>query len=153
MRNEQYNNQTSQTQRAYAPDVFKKSDTLNLHEFGRTLVRRKHMILLVIAITLLLALLFTLFSKPLYRATTTLHIERESSKVANLDAMLGSGDIRDTRDFYQTQFELIRSRALATQVIKERNLADKLSSTSLIGQLKAQFIQPNTDNRVGAHAT
>lgn len=150
MRNEQYNNQTNQTHRAYAPDVFKKSDTLNLREFGRTLVRRKRMILLIIAITLLLALLFTLFSKPLYRATTTLHIERESSKVVNLDAMLGSGDIRDTRDFYQTQFELIRSRGLATQVIKERNLADKLSSTSLIGQLKAQFIQPNTDNQDAA---
>lgn len=146
MRNEQYNNQTSQTQRAYAPDVFKKSDTLNLREFGRTLVRRKRMILLIIAITLLLTLLFTLFSKPLYRATATLHIERESSKVVDFDTTLGSDDIRDTRDFYQTQFELIRSRGLATQVLKDLNLAEKLSSTSLIGQIKAQFSQPSTDN-------
>ncbi|MDQ5770673.1 polysaccharide biosynthesis tyrosine autokinase [Thiothrix subterranea] len=146
MRNEQYNNQTSQTQRAYASDVFKKSDTLNLREFGRTLVRRKRMILLIIAITLLLTLLFTLFSKPLYRATATLHIERESSKVVDFDTTRGSDDIRDTRDFYQTQFELIRSRGLATQVIKDLNLAEELSSTSLIGQIKAQFSQPSTDN-------
>ena len=108
----------------------KPQDTLDLREFWKTLVRHKRMILVMSGATLALALLFTLGSKNVYRATATLQIERESTKVMNFDFLELSGDIRDTRDFYQTQFELIRSRALAAQVIKDLKLDDKLSSTS-----------------------
>ncbi len=134
----QNNTQQARRNHAYAPDLLKAQDTLDLREFGRTLSRRRRMILLVIGITLLLALLMTLFTKPVYRATATLQIERESTNVVNID-FLGAGDIRDTRDFYQTQFELIRSRALAAQVITRLNLQEKLSSTSILGQIKEWF--------------
>lgn len=103
--------------------------------------------MLITAIIMLLALLITLLSKPVYRATATLQIERESSKVVNIDNILGSGDIRDTRDFYQTQFELIRSRALASQVINKLKLEEKLASTSIMGQIKAWFSTPNTNSQ------
>lgn len=114
----------------------KHQDTLDLREFWKTLVRHKRMILVMSGATLALALLFTLGSKNVYRATATLQIERESTKVMNFDFLELSGDIRDTRDFYQTQFELIRSRALAAQVIKDLKLDDKLSSTSPLTSVK-----------------
>jgi capsular exopolysaccharide synthesis family protein len=110
-------------------------DTLDLREFWNTLVRHKRMIMLVGGTTLLLALAFTLASNKVYRATATLQIEREPTNVVNID-FLNAGDIRDTRDFYQTQFELIRSRALAAQVIQDLKLSEKPSSTSAIGQIK-----------------
>lgn len=113
----------------------KTQDTLDLREFWKTLVRHQRMILLVTGTTLLLTLAFTLASKNVYRATATLQIEREPTKIVEFD-FLGSGDIRDTRDFYQTQFELIRSRALAAQVIKDLNLQEKLSSTSPLTSIK-----------------
>ncbi|WGZ92636.1 MAG: polysaccharide biosynthesis tyrosine autokinase [Candidatus Thiothrix putei] len=144
MQNDQHNRHQTST---YAPDLLKKPDTLDLREFGRTLLRRRRMIMLITALTLLLALLITLLSKPVYRATATLQIERESSKVVNIDNILGSGDIRDTRDFYQTQFELIRSRALAAQVITKLKLEEKLSSTSIIGQIKAWFNTPDANSQ------
>lgn len=103
--------------------------------------------MLITAMIMLLALLITLLSKPVYRATATLQIERESSKVVNIDNILGSGDIRDTRDFYQTQFELIRSRALASQVITKLKLEEKLASTSIIGQIQAWFSTPDTNSQ------
>lgn len=131
----------------YAPALMKAHDSLDLREFGRTIARRKSMILLTIALVILLTLLFTLLSKPVYRATATLQIEREPTKVMDID-FLGSGDIRDTRDFYQTQFELIRSRALAAEVIRELNLEAELSSTSIIGQLKGMLgLRENTDRQ------
>lgn len=138
MQYDKYNANPSRSQSPYAADLLKAPDSLDLREFGHTLVRRRRMILLVMAVTLLLALLVTLFSKPVYRATATLQIERESTKVVDID-FLGSGDIRDTRDFYQTQFELIRSRALAAQVISKLDLQEKLSSTSILGQIKEWF--------------
>lgn len=134
MRNEQYLQPTTQTHRVDALDILKKTDTLNLREFGRTLTRRKRMILLITAVTLALALLLTALSTPLYRATATIQIERESSKVIGFDAVINSGDIRDTRDFYQTQFELMTSRTLAKQVIEKLKLATEIPSTSLFRQ-------------------
>ncbi|UOG90668.1 MAG: polysaccharide biosynthesis tyrosine autokinase [Candidatus Thiothrix sulfatifontis] len=147
MQNDYYSNRQPRIGSAPNPDFLKKPDTLDLREFGRTLRRRRRMIILITAITLLLALLITLLSKPVYRATATLQIERESSKVVNLDNILGSGDIRDTRDFYQTQFELIRSRALVAQVITDLKLETTLASTSMLGQIKAWFSAPDVGNQ------
>lgn len=120
------------------PDV-RTRDSLDLREFWKTLVRQKRMIAIIVGTTLLLTLLFTLLSKNVYRATATLQIERETAKVVDSD-FLTSGDIRDTRDFYQTQFELIRSRTLAAKVIQELKLDEALSSTSLLGHIKHWFV-------------
>jgi len=117
------------------PEV-KHQDTLDLREFWKTLVRHKRMIFIMSGATLALALLFTLGSKNVYRATATLQIERESTNILNFDFLELSGDIRDTRDFYQTQYELIRSRTLAAQVIKDLKLDDKLSETSPLTSVK-----------------
>lgn len=117
------------------PEFLPSADTLELREFGRTLMRYKSMILFIVSLGIVLAALVTIFSKPVYRATATLQIEREPTKILDID-FLGSGDIRDPRDFYQTQFELIRSRKLAAAVINELNLQETLASTSLVGQLK-----------------
>ena len=116
----------------------KTTDTLDLREFWKTLVRQKRLIGLIVGSILLLTLLFTLASKNVYRATATLQIEREAAKVIDSD-FLSSGDIRDTRDFYQTQFELIRSRTLAAKVIEELKLDETLASTSLLGRIKQWF--------------
>lgn len=138
MQHDKYNTNQARSSNRYDPHFLKAPDTLDLREFGRTLTRRRRMIMLITAVIILLTLLITLFSKPVYRATATLQIERESAKVVDID-FLGAGDIRDTRDFYQTQFELIRSRALASQVIGSLNLQEKLSSTSILGQIKEWF--------------
>lgn len=116
----------------------RQRDTLDLREFWKTLVRQKRLIAITMGITLLLALLFTLVSKNVYRATATLQIERETTRVVDSD-FLSSGDIRDTRDFYQTQFELIRSRTLAAKVIEELKLNETQDSTSLFGHIKQWF--------------
>lgn len=108
-------------------ELLRTQDNLDLKEFWRTLVRRKRLVLGILGVVVLITLLFTFLSKPVYRATTTLQIERESTKVTEIE-FLGAGDIRDTRDFYQTQFELIKSRTLIAEVIQKLNLTESLSS-------------------------
>lgn len=117
----------------------KSTDTLDLREFWKTLVRQKRLIGLIVGSILLLTLLFTLASKNIYRATSTLQIERQDSTKIIDSNFLTSGDIRDTRDFYQTQFELIRARSLAARVIEELKLDESLSSASLLGHIKQWF--------------
>ncbi|EIJ36638.1 capsular exopolysaccharide family [Thiothrix nivea DSM 5205] len=147
MQQDKYNSGLAHGNTPYdATLLMKPQEALDLREFGRTLIRRRRMILLITAITILLALLVTLFSKPVYRATATLQIERESAKVVDID-FLGAGDIRDTRDFYQTQFELIRSRALAAEVIGKLKLEEKLFSTSILGQIKEWLNLVSKENK------
>lgn len=129
----------------YVPAYAKAQDTLDLREFWKTLVRQKKLVLGIIGATLLLALLLTLFSSPVYRATTTLQVEREAAQIVNFD-FLNTGDIRDTRDFYQTQFELIRSHTLIEKVIDKLQLTDDVIRQSLLGKIKNMFMPADAAN-------
>ena len=129
----------------YVPAYAKAQDTLDLREFWKTLVRQKKLVLGIIGATLLLALLLTLFSSPVYRATTTLQVEREAAQIVNFD-FLNTGDIRDTRDFYQTQFELIRSHTLIEKVIDKLQLTDDVIRQSLLGKIENMFTPADAVN-------
>ena len=125
-------------------ELLKTQDNLDLREFWKTLMRRKGLVLGILLTTILLALLFTLLSTPVYRATSTVQIEREAgAKLAETD-VLGPGDIRDPRGYFDTQLELISSRFLIAQVIRELQLDETAISPSLFGQVKALF-RSNTD--------
>lgn len=69
----------------------------------------------------------------------------ESTKVIDVE-FFNNGDIRDTRDFYQTQFELIRSRALAAQVIKDLT-KDQFASPSAIVRIKQWLGLDSSNNQ------
>ncbi|MBK8453330.1 MAG: polysaccharide biosynthesis tyrosine autokinase [Thiofilum sp.] len=125
-------------------ELLKTQDNLDLREFWKTLMRRKGLVLGILLTTILLTLLFTFLSTPVYRATATVQIEREAgAKLAETD-VLGPGDIRDPRGYFDTQLELISSRSLIAQVIKDLKLDETAISPSLLGQVKALF-RNNTD--------
>lgn len=132
------------------PEFAKAQDNLDLREFWRTLKRQKKTVFGLIGVTLLLTLVFTLLSSPLYRATATLQVERETTKVIDTN-FLSPGDIRDTRDFYQTQFELIKSQALIERVIDQLQLTDEIIRKSLLGKIKA-LLMPEQANSKSALA-
>lgn len=130
--------------RPHIPEFAKAQDSLDLRGFWKTLSRQKGTILSIIGIVLLLTLVFTLFSSPLYRATATLNVERETTKVIDVE-FLNPGDIRDTRDFYQTQFELIRSHGIIERVIDKLNLNSDIIRQSMISKIKNAIIPPGAD--------
>ena len=76
-----------------------------------------------LGIVLVATLVGTLLMTPIYRATTSLQIGRDTIKVVDVEGVSpvegGAG-----ADFYQTQYELLKSRALAQRVASQLALAE-----------------------------
>lgn len=93
---------------------------IDLRQYWRVVMRYKWGILgLAFAITVLATLMvFTI--QPVYRATNTLLIEQKQAKVVTIQEVydLDSGN----KEYLQTQFEIIKSRDLATRVVRQLQL-------------------------------
>ncbi|KFN45092.1 GumC family protein [Arenimonas oryziterrae] len=97
-------------------------DEIDLLSYWRILVKRKWTVLGAMGIVLVSTLVATLLMTPIYRASATLQIDRDTIQVVQVEGMGavegGAGD----RDFYQTQYELLKSRALAERVATQLGL-------------------------------
>ena len=92
-------------------------------DYWRVLRDRRWVVLGVLAAVVASALALTLLTTPVYRALATIKIERDTIKVINSEGLTPADSAFD-RDFYQTQYELLRSRSLALRVIQELSLVD-----------------------------
>lgn len=119
----------------YPDNLTPSHNTLDIKEFWRTLVQQRYLIFLGIAIALAISIIMSLITKPVYRATTVIEIERQLASISGIGA-LNADDPRDNRDFYQTQYELIKSRSIAREVINRLNLADNMQSKGLKASIK-----------------
>lgn len=91
--------------------------------YWHALRERRWVVLGVLAAVVAGALALTLLTTPVYRAMATIKIERDTIKVINSEALTPADSAFD-RDFYQTQYELLRSRSLAQRVIRDLSLVD-----------------------------
>ena len=82
--------------------------------------RRKRIIALVFAGTVLAIGAWTLTTRPVYTANVTLRIEKEEPRVLKFEDVIKSAD--PMPDYYQTQQRLLQSRTLANRVIALLNL-------------------------------
>jgi len=85
--------------------------------------RRKWLILGTMAAFLVGGLLVTLFTTPLYKTSAMLEIQRENRNFADVkgtDQAQASND----NEFYQTQYGLLKSRALAERIARTLRLGD-----------------------------
>ncbi|GAA4854164.1 GumC family protein [Luteimonas vadosa] len=105
-----------------ALDLGSAGDDLDLRQLWHVLVARRWVVLGLALATMAVALVITLMTTPIYQASSTIQIERDSIKVINSEA-LTPVDTGMDRDFYQTQYELLRSRSLALKVIEDLGLA------------------------------
>jgi polysaccharide biosynthesis transport protein len=96
-------------------------DEINLLDYWRIILKRRWSILAVLVAVLTAVVAITLMTTPIYRATATAQIERTAMKVVDVEGLTPAESPGD-RDFYQTQYELLRSRALAQRVISQLNL-------------------------------
>lgn len=96
-------------------------DQLDLRHYWNVIDRRKWGILALAAIVSLITLLVTLAITPVYQATSTLLIESQGANAVSIEEVYGL----DTRaqQYYDTQFEILKSRPLAERVIYRLNLA------------------------------
>ena len=85
--------------------------------------RRKWLILGTTVGFLLAGLLITLFMTPLYTASATIEIQRETSNVAEVKGEERNQSSVDA-EFYETQYGLLRSRSLAERVARSLRLGE-----------------------------
>ena len=95
-----------------------------LREYWEIILRRRWTVLTCFAIVLVAMMTATFLTTKIYRATLTLQIEQQESKSAVLGATVAPNEMAyfDSQNFYQTQYELLKSDALAQRVIEQLNL-------------------------------
>lgn len=104
-------------------------DTIDLRHYWEIILKRKGTVLTFFAVILVAVAAGTLLMTPIYRASLTLQIERNEAKVVEIQAVTPTEGPGDTKDFYQTQYELLKSRTLAQRVIDQLDLAQNPTFT------------------------
>ncbi|MEH3158275.1 MAG: polysaccharide biosynthesis tyrosine autokinase [Sphingomonas taxi] len=94
-----------------------------IRQYMRIVSRWRYVILGVTAAFFLLGLIVTLLMTPMYTATATVEIARESSKVTDFQGVERETSTLD-QEFYQTQYGLLKSRALSERVAVQMRLVD-----------------------------
>lgn len=94
-----------------------------LTQYIGILLRRRWLVLGMILAGLAVGLFLAMTTTPLYRATATVEIAREASKVVDLKGVEPSSS-GNNQEFYQTQYGLLKSRSLAEQVVRNLRLDD-----------------------------
>jgi len=97
-------------------------DEIDLKELWQVIVRHKWLILTVALLVFAITALVTLMMTPIYRASTTLQINPEVSQILEYDVAAQGAQATIGKDYYQTQYELLQSRLLASRVIDELGL-------------------------------
>lgn len=97
-------------------------DELNIDFQHYLRILRKHKWSIFILTTLIstLAAFYAYTATPIYKSTATLLIESQKANVVSIEEIYGFDGAG--AEYYQTQFELLKSRALAEKVIKRLNL-------------------------------
>ena len=95
-----------------APDVVRYLRTLNRYKWG--------IIMVVIAVGMLAAM-YASSLRPIYRATATVMIEGGKPKIVTNQELYESFN-GSTRDYFLTQFEIIKSRELAERLVRVMQL-------------------------------
>lgn len=125
-----------------ASDKEEADDEIDLRELFAVLRRRKGTILLIALLVFLAAFLMTMMITPTYRASVTLQIEMDSTKVLNYDVdTTGSQSTLNSKDFYQTQYEILKSTTLAGKTIDQLNLRQSYTSEE-VGDVQPFFVEP-----------
>lgn len=96
-----------------------KQDEIDLRDLLRVIVKRKWTIITIMAIIVSIVFFKTFTAVPIYEATIRLIIDRENPNVVSLPEVV---TVDASADYYLTQYEIIKSRKVAREVIGQLQL-------------------------------
>jgi len=88
-------------------------------------LKYKFIILILMIISSALGFLYNKISIPIYQTSATAQIDKQGAKVIDVEGVQAVEG--NDRFFYATQYELILSRAMASEVVSKQNLASNLN--------------------------
>lgn len=96
-------------------------DMVDLREYWYIILKRRWAVLTFFGIVFVFVLMFTLIQTPIYQSAALVQIESASNKVMEYKSVTPE-EYFPQKDFYQTQYELLKSKTLAQRVIDQLNL-------------------------------
>ena len=95
-------------------------EEIHLRDYLDVVIRRKWMIFNFLVLTFISTLILTLATPKIYKTSTTMQVAATNQNITKFEELV-SNDLR-SREFYQTQTELLQNEALARRVIEKLDL-------------------------------
>lgn len=132
------------------PESGDAEEGINLFDYWRILVKRRWTVLATLVMVLVIAMVNTLLTTPIYRATTIIQVTPMSPRNMQVGGATANMEYDYQNDFQQTQIELLKSRSLAARAVSQMGLPesgelDHLWPGSAWEKLKAQFSSAPTE--------
>lgn len=105
-------------------DQVEEEFDIDVKTFWHILVKRRWTIAAIVALAFIITLIISLLITPVYRATSTVQIDREMVQVT-ADTNSQMQDLWMDPDYINTQYEVLRSRALAGKVLVDIGFQDE----------------------------
>ena len=114
---------TARSEAIEAPVLSRAERSLDLRRFWPPIYRSRWAVLAIMAAALSLAVVITLITSPIYRATSTVEIREEARKVLGTeDQSEGTPSAQSPELFLQTQLNIVQSRSTIAAVARSLNL-------------------------------
>jgi capsular exopolysaccharide synthesis family protein len=121
------------------------SDEIDLRKYWLVLLKHRWLVLSILAAVTALALLSTLMTTPIYRASTLVQVDKGTTGVVQIEGMQPAGMGWDD-EYLLTQLELLKSRSLAERVAASLNLDKsalaRLETPGWLALMKGLFGSP-----------
>ena len=114
------NTETKPSSPPTQPRVLPGDEIIDLRQIFHVLNNYRWAIAGFTAAVTLVAILLVFSMTPIYQATTTLQIEQEQAKVVSIEEIYGLEGGNDS--YLNTQFEVLKSRAVLEKVVKKLDL-------------------------------
>lgn len=127
----------------YGPYGDEDTKPFDIFKYLRIASKYKWLIAGIAAAVLAVTAVSTFMTTPIYRATASIQIEREATKIVE------KGDVVNEemggQDFYQTQYQLLQSRTLAERVASALSLGNDRAfnqevAPSLLALIKSKLL-------------
>lgn len=117
-----------------APVYYEDEDEINLADLWMTVRKYKWIIFSFMVLVVGTTIIATALMRPVYQSTATVQIDPDMRRILEYQDLEGNANTANQRNFYATQYEILRSRTLALSVIEKLNLLQNPEINGEIGQ-------------------
>ena len=119
------------------------SDQIDFQHYLRILRKYKWPIFLFTSLVTGLAIYYAMTATPIYKATSTLLIESQKANIMSIEELVGLDN--ENKEYYLTQYALLKSRGLAERVVNRLGWWDVLELPSADSTTDTNTAEPTTD--------
>src|SRR5512139_95031 len=97
---------------------YQQGEDVHLRDYLGVILKRKWIVLIFLVSVVIITMAVTFMMIPLYKSTVVIRIDRANQDVNPLKGL----QVIQESDYYQTQYEILKSQTLAEKVIRKLTL-------------------------------